>query len=89
MRFPRKSRVIDKLERELFLYAGVYYYMLIEKSNNNGITINVSPDVDSFGVQRLIDYGKYLELTAKSKAKQSDADKLAEEVNRARFAKKN
>ena len=62
--------------------------MLIEKSNNNGTVIRISPKVDSVSVQRLIDYGRYLELTAKSKATQSDADKLAEEVNTARYAKK-
>ncbi len=35
---------------------------------NYGTVIRVSPDIDSYGVQRLIDYGKYLEETAKSKA---------------------
>lgn len=62
--------------------------MLIERSNNNDVTIKVSSAVDSFGLQRLIDYVKYLEATAKSKAKQSDADKLADEVN-ASWWKKN
>ena len=55
--------------------------MLIERTNNNQITITVSSGVDSFGLQRLIDYVKYLEATAKSKAKQSDVDKLADQVN--------
>ena len=55
--------------------------MLIERTNNNQITITVSSSVDSFGLQRLIDYVKYLEATAKSKAKQSDIHKLADEVN--------
>lgn len=55
--------------------------MLIERTNDNQITITVSSSVDSFGLQRLIDYVKYLEATAKSKAKQSDIDKLADEVN--------
>lgn len=55
--------------------------MLIERTNNNQITITVSSAVDSFGLQRLIDYVKYLEATSKSKAKQSDVDKLADEVN--------
>lgn len=54
--------------------------MLIERTNN-AIVITVAPSVDSFGLQRLIDYLKYLEATAKSKAKQMDADNLAEEVN--------
>jgi hypothetical protein len=55
--------------------------MLIERSDNKKITITVSSSVDSFGLQRLIDYVKYLEATSKSKAKQSDVDKLADEVN--------
>ena len=54
--------------------------MLIERTNNQ-IVITVSSSVDSFGLQRLIDYVKYLETTSKSKAKQSDADALAKEVN--------
>ena len=55
--------------------------MLIERTNNNQITITVSSSVDSFGLQRLLDYLNYLEATSKSKAKQSDIDKLADEVN--------
>ena len=55
--------------------------MLIERSDNKNLTITVSSSVDSFGLQRLIDYVKYLEATSKSKAKQSDVDKLADEVN--------
>jgi hypothetical protein len=41
----------------------------------------------SFGLQRLIDYVKYLEATSKSKAKQSDIDKLADQVNSGWWAK--
>lgn len=62
--------------------------MLIERSDRNEITIKVSSSVDSFGIQRLIDYVKYLEATAKSKAKQADVDKIAAEVN-ASWWKKN
>ena len=54
--------------------------MLIER-NNNQITITISSAINSFGLQRLLDYLKYLEATAKSKAKQSDIDNLADEVN--------
>ena len=61
--------------------------MLIERTNNNQIVITVSSSVDSFGLKRLIDYIKYLEATAKSKAKQSDVDKLADEVNAAWMSK--
>ena len=62
--------------------------MLIERKTTNQITITVSSSVDSFGLQRLIDYIKYLEATSKSKAKQSDIDKLSDEIN-ASWWKKN
>jgi hypothetical protein len=55
--------------------------MLVERTANNQITITVSSSVDSFGLQRVIDYLNYLEVTSKSKAKQADIDKLANEVN--------
>jgi hypothetical protein len=61
--------------------------MLIERTDNNTITITVSSSVDSFGLQRLLDYVKYLEATSKSKAKQSAVDKLADEVNASWWAK--
>lgn len=55
--------------------------MIIERTKNKKITITVSSGVDNFGLQRLIDYVKYLEATADSKAKQKDIDKLADDVN--------
>jgi hypothetical protein len=55
--------------------------MTITYTSKNQITITLSSKVDSFGLQRLIDYSKYLEATENSKAKQSDVDKLADEVN--------
>ncbi len=55
--------------------------MHIERTSNKEITITVSSSIDSFALQRLIYYIKYLEATSKSKAKQSDVDKLADEVN--------
>jgi hypothetical protein len=55
--------------------------MLIERNTKDQITITVSSSLDSFGLQRIIDYIKYLEATSKTKAKQSDVDKLADEVN--------
>jgi hypothetical protein len=61
--------------------------MLIERLDNKQITITVSSDVDSFGLQRLIDYVKYLETTSKSKAKQLDVDELADQVNSSWWAK--
>lgn len=61
--------------------------MLIERKNNNQITITVSSSVDSFGLQRLIDYVKYLEATSKSKVKQADIDKLANDINASWWSK--
>ena len=61
--------------------------MLVERTNNDIIVITLSSSVDSFGLQRLIDYMKYLEATSKSKAKQSDVDKLADEVNASWWSK--
>ncbi len=59
----------------------VFISMTITHTSKNQITITLSSKVDSFGLQRLIDYSKYLEATENSKAKQSDVDKLADEVN--------
>lgn len=61
--------------------------MLIEQTSNNKIQITVSSSLDSYGLQRVIDYVKYLEATSKSKAKQSDVDKLADDVNTLWWAK--
>jgi len=57
--------------------------MLIERTGTNQITITVSNSVDSFGLQKVLDYVTYLEATANNKAKPSDVDKLADEVNAA------
>lgn len=65
----------------VYLNLKKHLTMLIEQSNKNQIVITLSSKIDSFGLQRLIDYVKYLEATSSSKAKQLDVDKLADEVN--------
>jgi hypothetical protein len=55
--------------------------MLIENTKDNKFTITLSSSIEKFGLQRLIDYLKYLEATSPSKATQSNADKLANEAN--------
>lgn len=55
--------------------------MIIERTKSE-IVIRVSSKANTFGLQRLMDYLRYQELTASSKAKQSDIDKLAREVNK-------
>ena len=54
--------------------------MIVERTSNQ-IVIKVSPKVDAFGFQRIMDYLDYLEITSKSKATQDDADNLADELN--------
>ena len=61
--------------------------MLIERPNSENIVITLPSSVDNFGLQRLIDYAKYLEATAGSKAKQKDVNKLADSVNAGWWAK--
>jgi hypothetical protein len=67
--------------------------MLIERTSSE-VIIRLPSYVDTEGLQRLIDYLSYKEATSKSKARQSDVDKLAKEVkkgwwtkNRSRFIK--
>ncbi len=67
--------------------------MLIERTSNE-VIIRLPSNVNTGGLQRFVDYLSYKEATSKSKAKQSDVDKLAKEVkngwwekNRSRFIK--
>jgi hypothetical protein len=55
--------------------------MIIERTESE-IVIRVSSKVNTFGLQRLVDYLKYQELTANSIAQQSDIDQLARDVNK-------
>ena len=65
----------------LFCIFGVKIQDMIIEKTKDQILIKISPKVDAFGFQRIMDYLEYLEITSKSKAKQSDADKLANELN--------
>jgi hypothetical protein len=67
--------------------------MLIERTRDE-VIIRLPSYVDTEGLQRLVDYLSYKEATSRSKAKQSDVDKLAKKVkkgwwlkNRDRFIK--
>jgi hypothetical protein len=67
--------------------------MFIERTSSE-VIIRLPASVDTEGLQRLVDYLIYKEVTSKSKAKQADVDKLAKEVkkgwwkkNRKRFIK--
>jgi hypothetical protein len=67
--------------------------MIIER-NSKEVIIRLPAYVNTDGLQSLIDYLTYKEATAKSKAKQTDVDALANSVkkgwwanNRAKFIK--
>ena len=69
--------------------------MVIERTDTE-VIIRLPSTVDTEGLQRLVDYLVYKELTSNSKAKQADVDKLAKQVkkgwwnkNRSRFIKPN
>lgn len=67
--------------------------MTIERTNNE-VIIKLPSNVDTEGLQRLIDFLTYKESTSESKATQDDVDNLASDVkkgwwkkNRSRFIK--
>ncbi len=60
--------------------------MRIERTNNE-IIIRLPSYVKTDGLQKFIDYLVYKEVTAKSKAKQADVDKLAKEVKKGWWSK--
>jgi predicted trehalose synthase len=54
--------------------------MIVERTSNE-ILLKISPNVDKFGMERVLEYIEYLELTSNQKTRQSDADRLADELN--------
>ncbi len=67
--------------------------MVIERTSEE-IIIRLPSYVDTNGLQSLVDFLIYKEVTAKSKAKQSDVDQLARDAkkgwwaeNRSKFVK--
>jgi hypothetical protein len=60
--------------------------MLIERTPKE-VIIRLPSYVSTEGLQRLVDYLSYKEVTAKSKAKQVDVDKLAREVKKGWWSK--
>jgi hypothetical protein len=60
--------------------------MILERTQNE-ILVRLPAYVDLSELQNMIDYLQYKELTAKSKATQSDVDKLSEAVNKSMWKK--
>ena len=55
--------------------------MEIQRTNNE-IVIKVNSSVDVVGLQRLIDFISYSEITSKKAVSQIDVDQLASEINK-------
>jgi hypothetical protein len=60
--------------------------MIIEKRKRE-ILVRLSPTTNTSDLQDLLDFLNYKELVSKSKAKQSDIDKLSKQVNRSMMEK--
>ena len=60
--------------------------MIVERTNNE-ILVRLSPQTNTSDLQDMLDYLEYKELVSKSKAKQSEIDKLAKQVNHAMMEK--
>jgi hypothetical protein len=55
--------------------------MLIERTRDE-IIIRLPSYVDSKGLERFVDFLKYKEATARSKATQADVDKIAKQIKK-------
>lgn len=60
--------------------------MIIERTNNE-VIIRLPANVNTNGLQQLVDYLTYKEATANSKAKQSDVDAFVKEIKSGWWAK--
>jgi len=60
--------------------------MILERTKDE-ILVRLPANIDLTELQNMIDYLNFKELTAKSKAYQSDADKLSKEVNKSMWQK--
>jgi hypothetical protein len=60
--------------------------MIVERTKNE-ILVRLPAYVDLTELQNMLDFLQYKELTAQSKAKQSDVDELSKEVNKSIWAK--
>jgi hypothetical protein len=60
--------------------------MILERTKNE-ILVRLPSYVDLTELQNMLDFLKYKETTAKSKAKQSDVDELSKVVNKSMMSK--
>lgn len=55
--------------------------MVVERTKEE-ILVRIPANVDVSELQGMLDYLRYKEMTAKSKAKQAEVDELAKDVNK-------
>lgn len=60
--------------------------MILERTKNE-ILVRLPANVDLTELQNMLDYLKYKELTAKSKAKQTDVEELSKTINKSIWTK--
>ncbi|WP_113924290.1 hypothetical protein [Cognataquiflexum aquatile] len=60
--------------------------MKIERTDKE-IIIRIPASVDTEGLQELVDYVRYKEITSKFEVDQNDVDKLADEINESWWSK--
>ncbi|MBA4408304.1 MAG: hypothetical protein Q8S54_19965 [Bacteroidota bacterium] len=60
--------------------------MILERTKDE-ILVRLPAYVDLSELQNMLDFLQYKELTAKSKAKQTDVDELSKEVNKSIWTK--
>jgi len=60
--------------------------MILERTNDE-ILVRLPAYVDLSELQNMLDFLQYKELTAKSKAKQTDVDQLSKTVNKSIWTK--
>jgi hypothetical protein len=60
--------------------------MILERTKNE-IVVRLSSTINLTELQNMLDYLRYKEVTTASKAKQADADKLAESVSKSMWKK--
>jgi hypothetical protein len=61
--------------------------MIVERINNE-IIIRLPGDINIDELQDMTDWFQYLELTRKSKAKQTDVDTLVDQIKKGRWNKR-
>jgi len=61
--------------------------MIIERVNNE-IIIRLPGDINIDDLQDMTDWFQYMEITRKSKAKQTDVDTLVSQIKKGRWSKR-